>query len=57
MRDRRGAYIVFVRISEGKSALGRHTHRWEDNTKMYLQEIGCGHELVWRWVGKICGLL
>ena len=45
MRDRRGAYIVYVSISEGKSALGRHTHRCEDNIKMYLQEIGCGHEL------------
>jgi hypothetical protein len=45
MRDRRGAYIVFLSISEGKSALGRHTRRWENNIEMYLQEIVLGHEL------------
>jgi len=22
--------------------LGRHRHRWEDNIKMDLQEVGCG---------------
>jgi len=22
--------------------LGRPRHRWEDNIKMYLQEVGCG---------------
>ena len=27
---------------EGKSALGRPRHRWEDNIKMDLQEVGCG---------------
>jgi len=26
----------------GKRPLGRHRHRWEDNTKMDLQEVGCG---------------
>jgi len=27
---------------EGKRPLGRQRHRWEDNTKMDLQEVGCG---------------
>jgi len=26
----------------GKRPLGRPRHRWEDNIKMYLQEVGCG---------------
>jgi hypothetical protein len=27
---------------EGKRSLGRPRHRWEDNIKMDLQEVGCG---------------
>jgi hypothetical protein len=27
---------------EGKRPLGRPRHRWEDNIKMDLTEIGCG---------------
>jgi len=27
---------------EGKRPLGRPKHRWEDNIKMGLQEVGCG---------------
>jgi hypothetical protein len=27
---------------EGKRPLGRHRHRWEDNIRMYLREIGSG---------------
>jgi len=27
---------------EGKRPSGRHRHRWEDNIKMDLQEVGCG---------------
>ena len=27
---------------EGKRSFGRLRHRWEDNTKMDLQEVGCG---------------
>jgi hypothetical protein len=26
---------------EGKIPLGRPRHRWEDNIKMDLQEVGC----------------
>ena len=38
--DRRGAYRVLVGKSEGKKPLGRPRRRWEDNIKMYLQEVG-----------------
>jgi len=34
-------YRVLVRKSEGKRPLGRPKHRWEDNIKMDLQEVGC----------------
>jgi hypothetical protein len=36
----RGAYRVLVGRPEGKRPLGRHRHRWEDNIKMDLREIG-----------------
>jgi hypothetical protein len=31
-----------VRKLEGKRPLGRHMHRWEDNIKIDLQEVGFG---------------
>ena len=31
-----------VRKPEGKRPLGRPRHRWENNNKMDLQEVGCG---------------
>jgi hypothetical protein len=31
---------------EEKRPLGRPRRRWEDNIKMYLQEVGCG-EMEW----------
>ena len=34
-------YRVLVGKPEGKRPLGRHRHRWEDNIKMDLQEVGC----------------
>jgi len=42
MGDRRGAYRVSVAKPEGKRPLGRARHRWEDNIKVDLQEVGCG---------------
>ena len=42
MGDRRGIYSVLVGKPEGKKPLGRPRHRWEDNIKMDLQEVGCG---------------
>jgi len=35
-------YRVLVGKPEGKRPLGRRRHRWEDNIKMHLQEVGCG---------------
>ena len=42
MGERRGIYRVLVEVLEGKTPLWRPRHRWEDNIKMYLQEVGCG---------------
>ena len=42
MRERRDVYRVLVRKPEGKRPLGRPRHRWEDNIKMDLHEVGCG---------------
>ena len=42
MGERRGAYTVSVGKLEGKRPLGRPRRRWEDNTKMDLQEVECG---------------
>ena len=33
---------VLVEKPEGKRRLGSPRHRWEDNIKMILQEVGCG---------------
>jgi hypothetical protein len=44
MRDRRGAYRVFVGRPEGRRPLGRPRRRWEDNVKVDLKQDG-GHEL------------
>ena len=44
MGEGRGVHKVLVRKPEGKRPLGRPKHRWEDNIKMDLQEVGgdCG---------------
>ena len=34
--------MVLARKPEGKRPLGRHRHRWENNIKTDLQEVGCG---------------
>ena len=39
--ERRGIYRVLVGKPEGKRPPGRIRHRWEDNIKTYLQEVGC----------------
>jgi hypothetical protein len=33
-----GAYWVFVGRTEGRWLLGRPSHTWEDNIKMYVKE-------------------
>jgi hypothetical protein len=42
MRAGRGVYRVLVGKPEGKSPFGKSRHRWENNNKMDLQEMGCG---------------
>jgi hypothetical protein len=42
MRERIGIYKVLEGKPEGKRLLGRPRHRWEDNIKMDLQEVGFG---------------
>ena len=51
--ERRSLYGVLVGKPEGKRPLGRPRHRWEDNIKMYLQEVGWGAwtGLIWLRVG------
>jgi len=41
MGERRGLYRVLLGKPEGKRPFGRPRHRWEDNIKMDLQEVGC----------------
>ena len=42
MREGRGMHRVLVRKPEGKRPLGRPRRRWEDTSKMDLQEVGGG---------------
>jgi hypothetical protein len=46
--DHRGAYMVLVRIAEGRQPFGRPRRRWEDTSKMDPEEMG------WEaWTGLI----
>jgi hypothetical protein len=40
MGERRGAYRALVGKPEGRRPLGRPRHRWENNIKMDLREVG-----------------
>ena len=40
MGEDRGVHRVLVGKPEGNRSLGRPRHRWEDNIKMDLQEVG-----------------
>ena len=42
MGKRRGLYRVLVGKPKGKRPLGSPRRRWENSTKMYLQEVRCG---------------
>jgi hypothetical protein len=48
MGEGRGVYRVVVGKPEGKRPLGSPRRRWEDNVRLYLQEVGCGRE---DWIG------
>jgi hypothetical protein len=40
MGERRNAYRILVGKPEGNKSLGRPRHRWANNIKMDLREIG-----------------
>ena len=42
MGEGRGVHRVLVGKPEGKRPLARRRHRWEDNIKIDLQEVGRG---------------
>jgi hypothetical protein len=42
MGEVRGAYNILVGSTEGRRPLGGPRHRWKDNSKMDLGEIGFG---------------
>jgi hypothetical protein len=42
MREKRNTCSVFVGKPEGKTPLGRHRCRWENNIKMDLRNISLG---------------
>jgi len=56
MGVRRGVYRILMGTPEGKRPLGRPRHRWEDNIKMALQELGWGAwtGLIWLRKGTGC---
>ena len=50
-----GIFVVYLRLyrvlvgkPEGKRPLGIPRHRWVDNIRMDLQEVGCGYV---DWIG------
>jgi hypothetical protein len=60
MGEGRGAYRVLVGRPEGRRPLGRPRHRWEDNIKMDLQEVGWGGAwtgFIWLRIGTGGGIL
>jgi len=44
-------YRVLVGKPERKRPLWRPRRRWEDNTRMDLQEVGCGY-VDWIWLAQ-----
>jgi len=43
MGEERRVYRVLLGKPEGMTPLGRPRHRWVDNIRMDLQEVGCGY--------------
>jgi hypothetical protein len=59
MGKMRNAYKILVRKPDGKRPLGRSRHRWEDNIRVDLREIGW-KDVDWIHLAQdrdICGLL
>jgi len=48
MGEERGVYKILLGKLEGRRPLGRPRHRWMDNIRMDLQEVGCGYM---DWIG------
>jgi hypothetical protein len=48
MGEERDVYGFLVGKPEGKRTLGRPRCRWDDNIRMYFQEVGCGSM---DWIG------
>jgi len=48
MGEATGVYRVLLGKLEGRRLLGRPRHRWVDNIRMFLQEVGYGHK---DWIG------
>jgi hypothetical protein len=46
MEEKRGTYSILVGRPEGRRPLGRPRRRWEDDIKMYLQEVGWGRDWI-----------
>jgi hypothetical protein len=46
MGEKRGAYRILVGRPEGRRPLGRPRRRWEDNIKIYLQDVGWGMDWI-----------
>ena len=42
MEQSKNSYRVLVEKPDGKRLLWRPKHRWEDNIKTDLREVGCG---------------
>jgi hypothetical protein len=60
MGEGRSVYSILVGIPGGRTPLGRHRRRWEDDIKMDLQEVGWGGAwtgLIWLRIGTGGGLL
>jgi len=48
MGEDRGVYKVLVGKPKGRRPLGTPRHRWVYNSRMDLQEVGCGYMY---WIG------
>jgi hypothetical protein len=63
MGERRGVYRVLLGKPEGKRPFARSMHRWDDNIKMYLKEVGWGMDWIDlaqdtdRWWALVSGLM
>jgi len=55
MGQRRGVCRVLVVKPEGKRPFGRPRHRWEDNIKMDLQDVGEWTGSSWLRIGTVGG--